>query len=111
MASVIAAGLGVAVAATAGKIGIRAWQKYTMQKGGGAAMAFYKGGFAPKMDRLEASRILGINEKASITSKKLKEAHRRIMVINHPDRGGSPYVASKINEAKDVIEKSGAIRN
>lgn len=45
-----------------------------------------------------------------MTSKKLKEAHRKIMIINHPDRGGSPFVASKINEAKDVLEKSGAVR-
>jgi hypothetical protein len=29
---------------------------------------------------------------------KIKEAHKRIMLINHPDRGGSPYIASKINE-------------
>lgn len=60
MASVVAAGLGIAVAATAGKIGIRAWQKYTIQKGGGALTNFYKGGFNPKMDRIEASRILGL---------------------------------------------------
>lgn len=61
MASIVAAGLGIAVAATAGKIGIRAWQKYTIQKGGAAALTqFYKGGFSAKMDRLEASRILGL---------------------------------------------------
>jgi DnaJ family protein C protein 19 len=36
---------------------------------------------------------------------KLKDAHRHIMLANHPDRGGSPYLASKINEAKDMIEK------
>ncbi|KAK9283609.1 hypothetical protein L1049_011859 [Liquidambar formosana] len=34
---------------------------------------------------------------------KVKEAHRRVMVANHPDAGGSHYLASKINEAKDVM--------
>lgn len=34
---------------------------------------------------------------------KIKEAHRRVIVANHPDAGGSHYLASKINEAKDIL--------
>lgn len=61
---------------------------------------YYKGGFDAKMDKREAALILGVSPMAPKI--KIKEAHKRIMLINHPDRGGSPYIASKINEG--VIE-------
>ena len=63
---------------------------------------YYKGGFDPKMSKREASLILGISPTANKT--RIKEAHKRIMLLNHPDRGGSPYLAAKINEAKDFLD-------
>ena len=61
------------------------------------------GGFQAKMDKHEAADILGIKLN-QITSKRLKDAHRKIMIANHPDRGGSPYVAAKVNEAKGASD-------
>lgn len=34
---------------------------------------------------------------------KIKQAHRLQMQLNHPDMGGSMFVATKINEAKDRL--------
>lgn len=65
---------------------------------------YYKGGFEQKMTRREAALILGVSPNA--TKLKIKESHKRIMIANHPDKGGSPYIATKINEAKDVLESN-----
>ncbi|EYC43512.1 hypothetical protein Y032_0491g2399 [Ancylostoma ceylanicum] len=65
---------------------------------------YHRGGFEPKMTRREAAMILGLP--ATAKPNRIKEAHKRIMIANHPDRGGSPYLAAKINEAKDLLESS-----
>lgn len=67
---------------------------------------YFKGGFDSKMNTKEALMILNLNE-STLSRKRLKEVHRRIMLANHPDKGGSPYLATKINEAKDFLEKRG----
>lgn len=70
---------------------------------------FVKGGFDPKMSKREASLILGLKE-SSLTLDKVKRAHRTIMLRNHPDRGGSPFLATKINEAKEFLETKARVR-
>ncbi|MED6239950.1 DnaJ subfamily C member 15 [Ataeniobius toweri] len=49
-----------------------------------AFSSYYKGDFEQKMSRREASLILGISPAA--TKAKVRESHRRIMVLNHPDK-------------------------
>src|SRR5215471_10196556 len=63
--------------------------------GGGAKSA------AGDMTIEEAYAILGLSSGAD--DEAIKEAHRRLMVKLHPDHGGSDYLATKINRARDVL--------
>ena len=59
------------------------------------------GGYDTPMSAKEARGILEIGPNAS--GDDIKEAHHRLMKKMHPDQGGSTYLASKINQAKDVL--------
>ena len=72
-------------------------QQYSQQQsnGGGA------GSGGGSMSRKEALQILGLQETAS--QEDIIKAHRSLMQKFHPDRGGSDYLAAKINQAKDFL--------
>jgi hypothetical protein len=73
-----------------------AWRERFEARGNGNS------GSGPKdMSVREAYEVLGLAPGAS--PDEIRDAHRRLMQKMHPDRGGSSYLATKINQAKDLL--------
>jgi DnaJ homolog subfamily C member 19 len=53
------------------------------------------------MTRAEAYEVLGLKPGAS--AEEIHAAHRRLMRAAHPDAGGSDWLASRVNQARDVL--------
>jgi DnaJ family protein C protein 19 len=53
------------------------------------------------MTRAEAYEVLGL--KPGADPEEVHAAHRRLMRMAHPDTGGSDWLASRVNQARDVL--------
>ena len=53
------------------------------------------------MTFIEAYAVLGLENNA--TEEQIIAAHRKLMLKLHPDKGGNNYLATKINQAKDLL--------
>jgi hypothetical protein len=49
----------------------------------------------------QAKEIFGFDEVSSM--EQITKRHKELMQKNHPDRGGSDYLAAQINQAKDIL--------
>ncbi len=115
---IVVGSIGVAGVALGGKYLLEAYTAYQANKSSGASSSastassssgifnmnyrnFYDGPFEDQMTRREAALILGVRESAS--PDRIRNAHRKLLIANHPDTGGSTFISTKINEAKELL--------
>jgi hypothetical protein len=77
-----------------------AWRENTQGERTGR-QGGHVGAASGKMTEQEAYQILGLQPGASEDD--IGRAHRSLMKKLHPDQGGSTYLASRVNEAKDTL--------
>ena len=74
------------------------WREHAEARSHGGRGAEFQLG---AMTQEEAYQVLGLQPGASETA--VRDAHRLLMKKLHPDQGGSTYLASRVNQAKDVL--------
>lgn len=85
--------------AAGGVSAIEMWRARAMREDG--ALNSERSPPARVMDPSEAARILGVAEDADADA--IRAAHKKLIAQIHPDKGGTDYLAAKINEAREVM--------
>ena len=78
-----------------------AWREDAQREGAGRERGHVGAAAFGKMTEQEAYQILGLQPGAS--EDEISRSHRSLMKKLHPDQGGSTYLASRVNEAKDTL--------
>lgn len=84
--------------AAGGVTAIEVWRERTVKDDDTLGQSSPSPARPGKLTREEAASVLGVPETAS--AEEIKSAHRRLIAQLHPDRGGSDYLAAKINDAR-----------
>jgi len=79
----------------------RRWHQSGIGSGGTAGAPPPPKSQGSAMTRAEAYEVLGLKSGAS--PDEVHAAHRRLMRLAHPDTGGSDWLASRVNQARDVL--------
>lgn len=85
--------------------GIELWRARRIEEdaAAGAGLAQPAKG-AMRLD--EAASVLGVSADAS--PDEIRAAHKRLIAQLHPDRGGTDYLAAKINDARETMLRARA---
>lgn len=80
-----------------------AYQKLATAVAADRPYSFYETGFPARFNRSEALEALGFeNSKVGPSEEEIKKRYRELMKDLHSDTSGTPYIAQRLNEAKEV---------
>ncbi len=83
----------------------RTWPDWRQAADAAGGKAGEGGGGGGGMTRAEAWEVLGLAPGAAEDD--IRAAHRRLMLLAHPDHGGSTWIAARLNQARDLLLDGG----